>query len=904
MSARRIATWRRYLRFWGVDHARDLDDELRFHLEARYDEYVAGGMDPAAARAEVERRFGDVGVVRDKCTAIDSQWQRERTMVDRFHVIVADLRFALRQLQRSPSLSIAAILCFALGIGANTSIFSVVDAILFRPLPFPDGNRLVLIGEGLPRFGGNNFGLISTPEYHDYQRLEGSVFEKTAIYETTSLTLASGGGDPERVPSAVVSATLFDVLRVKAARGRTFAAGEDRVGGPNVAVISDAHWRRRFNGDSLIVGRSVVINGVPTTIIGVMPPSFAFPLSGMGGGVAEVFSPYWITADVEKQRGDMYNTSLIARLAPGVTLERAKIGASDIAKRLPQLHPDAYGSNHVTIADVFPLRERATGPVRDSLLVLLAAVGLVLLIACINVSSLLLARTAARQREISVRRALGASRGRLAQQFLAETLVLVTVGGGLGVLFAVWGSKTLAQYAPPALLQGYDISVDARVLAVTALITVATAIVISLLPTLQQPEHRLATALRDEGRAASGGVSRQRGRRTLVVSEIALALIVATGAGLMVKSLLNAHDVDPGFDPSGVASFRLGLIDSRYPTPEKVVQFERALIERLRAVPGVRDATIATAVPMSGLWRLTFSLEGRNLPTIPTGINTLVFPRYFETMRIPVRVGRAFENTDVVGSPSVVIVNEALARQFFPGVNPVGRRLKWGSPESPREWSTIVGVAGDVHVTALESPVEPAVYFPALQADTFLVHRALRGMSYIVRADGDPRALFNDVRRIVKDADPELPIVGLRAMNEIMDLSFAGRRFNTTLLGAFALLAVALAAVGIYGLMAYTVVQRTREIGIRLAIGAAPFDVLRLIVGQATRVAGVGVVLGLIGAFALTRIMEKLLFGVSPLDPATFVGAALLLFGIAGVASYLPARRAARIDPQSAIRAD
>ncbi len=889
--------WNRYFHFWGRDPSRDLDDELRFHLEARCDEYVASGMDPATARAEAERRLGDLIAVRERCATIDSQWERERATSEAVHVLVADVRFAFRQLRRAPSLGIAAVLCFALGIGANTSIFSVVDAVLFRPLPFPDASRLVLVGEELPQFGGGNFGVISTPEYSDYRRLEGRIFESVAIYGGTTFSI-TGHGDPERVSAAAVSASLFKVLRVNAAHGRAFLPGDDALGVPSVAVLSDAFWRRRFGADSAVIGQTIGINGVPTTVVGVMPPRFSFPLPGIGGDVADVFSPYWITPAVEHARGNSYDTFLIGRLAPGVTLEQAKRGVMDVAGGLAQAHPGAYG-NRLIRADAFSLHERAVGSVQRSMLVLLAAVGLVLLIACINVSSLLLAHAAARQRELSIRRALGASRSRLARQFLTEGLVLVTVGGALGVALAVWGSRALVARAPQALLRGYQISVDGRVLIATAAIVVVTAIVISLLPAFQQPERALAGALRDEGRATSSGPARQRGRRTLVLSEIALATIMVTGAGLMVRSLINARNVDPGFDPSHLAAITLGLHDYRYPTPADVVRFERDIIERLRVIPAVTAASASSSISS-----ISFSLEGRDLGKVPSAGATLVFPGYFETMRIPIRAGQTFSGRETAQTPRVAIVNETLARQFMSASSPIGQRIKWGSPTSPDPWCTIVGVVGDVKGASLDAPQEPMVYFPALQADTSTASRFMRSAVYVIRTGGEPTAVFGAVRQVVRGADPELPIVGPRLVAEGVANTLAGREFNTLLLSGFALLALVLAAAGIYGLMAYAVTLRTREIGIRLAIGATAGSVLRLVVGQTARVAGVGLAIGLVGALALTRVLRTLLFDVSPLDPVTFVVAAIVLFGIAVLAGYLPARRAAAIDPQSAIRAD
>jgi putative ABC transport system permease protein len=881
----------------------DLDDELRFHVDARFDEYIAAGLDEQTARAEAAKRFGDVQRVRAQCVAIDSRWSREQNMSELLHRVSADLRYAARQLWRTPSITIAAILCFALGIGANTSIFSVVDAVLFRPLPFLHPDRLVLLGEELPDFGGGNSGTISPPEYVDYKTLNGRVFQASAIFENTWLVL-TGGGDPERVQGTMVSPSLFDVLGVRPAHGRAFQTGEDDLSAPDVAVLSDALWRRRYGADPSIVGRSVTIDGRSFRIVGIMPPHFAFPLAGLESGIGDVFVPYKITPAIQRIRGDSYSASFIARIAPNVTLEQAQSAASEMARRFPQLYPSIYGRRHTTLAQLFPLRDRAVGQVKSSLLLLLGAVGLILLIACINVSSLLLARAAARQRELAMRRALGASRGRLLQQFICEGLLLVTVGSALGVAFSVWGARALAARAPGALLRGYDVSVDTRMLLFTVAITVVTAVVVSLVPAFQQSDRGLASTLRDEGRGASGGVARQRGRRTLVVTEIALALIVATGAALMVRSLLNARTADPGFNPEHLISFRIALPDYRYRTWAEVHQAEVTLTARLRNLPGARGASAATNVPMAGTWRIAVALEGKDLPKTPIVLNTLVFPGYFETLEIPMRAGATFAGSESNDTPAVAIINESFAKRYFAGENPIGQRLKWGSASSPSPWATVVGVSADVRQVSLDRPTEPAVYLPAFQKDTGQLLGIVRNMAYVVRTQAAPEQLFDAVRQAVHEGDPDLMPIDLRTQDDVVSLSVAARQFNTALLSGFALLALVLAAVGIYGLMAFAIVQRTREIGIRLAIGATPRNVLALVVGQGARLGATGVSLGLVGALALTRVMRSLLFDVSPFDLSAFAGAAMIVLCVAAVASYLPARRASRIDPQRAINSE
>ncbi|HXD49391.1 MAG TPA: ABC transporter permease [Gemmatimonadaceae bacterium] len=902
--ASRQPAWRRYLRFWGRDFTRDLDDELRYHLEARIDEYVAQGLNLRAARAEAARRFGDIDRVRAACTTIESQWQREQTIMDFAHRWMADVRHAVRQLRRNPSLSVAAMLCFALGIGATTSIFSVVDGVLFRPLPFADPGRLVVVGEWIPNVGGENFGAVSEPEFTDYQRLEGRIFARVASYLRHDGIALSGAGEPERVDGLDVTPSLFATLGVRAQRGRVFGATDDTTGGVDAIIVSDALWHRRFSGRD-IVGQTIDVDGKPRTIVGIMPASFTFPLPGVGGQPVDVFLPLRMTAAYRINRGSAYDAYLLARLAPGVTVAQAKRAANDLVASYATLYPEAYRGGWKVVADVFPFRNHATADVRTPLLILLGAVALVLLVACLNVASLLLARAAARQREIAVRQALGASRTRLAQQFLWESLVLVVAGGAIGVLLAVFGARAIALHAPADVLHGYDASIDLRVLGVTSLVVVVTAVIFSLVPALSQRYHTLGSRLRDEARGSTASAARARGRRTLVAAEVAIALVLSTGAGLMARSFARALGVDPGFDPNHLVTVRVGLPDAKYATPATVLDFDRRVIDGLRTLPGVTSASASLKLPLQEPMRILIAVEGKSPSTLPIANGSFVMPQFLETMRIRLLAGRPLDASDVRDRLPVVVVNDALAKHFFgSSASAVGKRIKWGAARSPAPWLTIVGVTADVKDAGLDQKQEWSVYFPALQAPDVNVTGMMRSFAFVARGRGDDAALVRGMRRIVRAIDPDMPVVGPTRMTDIAGSSLAGRRFNTYIIAAFALLALALASVGIYGLVAYSVVLRTREIGVRLALGALPGSVVRLVIGQGARLALVGIVVGLAGALVLTRLMRTLLFNVSPFDVVSFASAALLLLAVAVLASLLPAWRASRTDPQAVMRAD
>jgi putative ABC transport system permease protein len=829
-------------------------------------------------------------------------------MRDRLDAIIGDVTFALRQLRRSPVLASAAILCFALGIGVNSAIFSIVNGVLIRPLPYRDADRVVVINEGLPKMGPG-MGRISAAEFLDYRALEGRVFETTAIYEPRSYTVRAPDGSLERIQGAVVSGNFLRVLGREPALGHIPPTWAQNAADPGATpataevIVSHSFWRTRLGGDSSIIGKPMELGIGVATVAAVMPPTVQFPIGGIGVVPSEIFLPYQLSEQVMARRADNYGTWAFGRLAEGVSFEGAAAAVSSVATGLPSRYPEFYRAGTATVvAGLTTLREAITGPVRQPLLVLLGAVCLVLLIACLNVSSLLVARSVARQREIAVRRAIGATRSRLAQQFLTESLVLVVAGGMVGLLFGRYGAALLARLDPNGALTGYDISLDWRVLAVTAAVTALTGIVFSVLPGIAGRDD-LQTSLR-EGNPQRKGLSRSG----LVVAEIAIALLLTMGAGLMVRSFVHLRAVDPGFSAEHLLTFRVSFPQSRYPSHAAAMTGQQLLAQGLAAIPGVRAVSSASDIPAAGGSLIAFTPDPAIGPLpekVPIGSNSLVHPGYFETMGIGLRSGRTFSTSDVAGGEPVAIIGETLAKQRFGGMSAVGRRIKWGSLDSPQPWRMIVGVVADVKQTGLADQEPPAsIYMPAAQFDSGPVVAMVRGQSYVVRTASDPRATVSAVRRAVKDFDGLMPITGLTPMDDLLSTTIADRRFNMFLLGTFAAVALSLAAVGIYGLIAFTVAQRTRELGIRIALGAMPRDVLLMVMRQGARLALAGIVVGGLGAIASTRWMRSMLFQVDPLDPLTFAVVGVALAAVAIGATWAPALRAARVSPVTAMRND
>jgi putative ABC transport system permease protein len=811
-----------------------------------------------------------------------------------------DLRYGIRMLAKSRGFTAVTVLTLALGIGANTAIFSVVNAVVLRPLPFPEPNRLVAVLEkNLQRSEQRTAAAVSYPDFLDW-KTQNRVFEKIAGFHTSTFTL-TGVDEPEPIHSAVVSSDLFVLLGVKPALGRTFLANEDDPNAPTgrVAILSHHLWQRRFGSDPHVLGRTVQLDSQTYTIVGVMPAGFQFPIQPQSIEVWTTFAVDSITADGSKpiaaERGAHYFET-IARLKPQVSIQQAQADVETIMAGLARQYPD---TNAHRGAVVMPELDRLVGNVRPALLVLFGAVGCVLLIACVNVANLLLGRATSREKEIAIRSALGAGRLRVLRQLLTEAVLLSLLGGALGLLLAIWGTDLLLGLTPENVPRLQAVHVDGAVLGFTMGISLLTGLVFGLLPALHLSKLDLAEPLKESGRSSTDSARSKQLRSVLVVGEVALALMPLVGSGLLIQSFLRLQRVNPGFNPRHVLTFNLGLPDARYNTVQQAAFF-RQILERVRALPGIRSASAVVPLPLSeDRVRTSFEIEGRPVPKSEEPLTEYcsVASDYFRTMQIPLFEGRDFTEGDDMKALAVVIVNQKFAQRFFPNQNPLGKRIKPGisATESDRVMREIVGVVGDVKHHGLGVESDPEVYVPEEQIP-------FDGMALVLRTDADPRGVTAAVRGEVKSLDKDLPLYDVKPLDQYLSASVAQPRFNTLLLAVFAGVALILAAVGLYGVMSYSVAQRIHEIGIRLALGAQQKDVMKLVVGQGLVLTLGGVVIGLAGALALTRLLTALLFGVSATDPITFGSVTVLLSAVGLAACYLPARRAMRVDPMVALR--
>ncbi len=796
-----------------------------------------------------------------------------------------DLRYGLRMLMKSPGFALVAIFTLALGIGMNTAIFSVVNAVLLRPLPYAEPERLVRVysahlKRGLARSS------FSFPDFADI-RSEQQSFDAIAAFNDSSSALA--GDVPEQVNGIVATADIFRVLRAQPVLGRTFAPEDEREGGAAVVVISHGMWQRRFGSDPNIVGRGIILDGRSKTVVGVMPADFRFPFVN---DPPEFWLPMNPKSELNTQRGAHY-LGAIGRLKPNVPVAQAEAELRAIASRLEQQYPAENTSRSVNL---FPALEDMTGNLRPTLLVLLGAVGLVLLIACANVANLLLARASGRGREIAIRVAHGAGRKRIIRQLLTESLLLATFGGGLGLLLAVWGVEVLGAVVPANIPRIDQTSMDWKVLSFTLAASVLTGLIFGLAPALQASRLDLNEALKEGGRSATGGRMRNRVRSLLIVSEVALSLVLLVGAGLLIQSFIRLRNMNPGFDPRNTLTASVSLPASKYAEDEQIVRFYQEVKERVSVLPGVEAVGAIMPLPLSNnAMNISFSVVGEAAP--PTGQQPvagarIVMPGYFRAMGIPVRSGRAFTDDDKPDSPKVILIDEAFANRYFKGANPVGRRLELGLNDIEGE---IVGVVGDVRHESLEKEATPTFYVPHSQVP-------FSEMSLVVRTNGaDAGGLTPLLRKTVTEIDKDQPLYDVRVMSKVVANSVSRQRFSMMLIAIFAGLALLLASVGIFSVMSFLVTQRTHEIGIRMALGAQARDVLKMVLRQGMFFTFMGVALGLVAAFALTRVMRGLLFGVSATDPATFVIVSVLLILVALFACYIPARRATRVDPMRAL---
>ncbi|MGB0034757.1 MAG: ABC transporter permease [Candidatus Acidiferrales bacterium] len=880
--------WRRQQRL------EQLDEEIQSHLEMAARDRMDRGENPKKAEESARRELGNVDLIKGVT--------REMWGWTSLELLLGDVRYGLRMLLRAPGFTTVAVLTLALGIGANTALFSIINGVLLNPLLFPQPDQLVMVHESKPNF---DRGSISYPNFRDWQK-ENHTLSSLAIFRSTTFSL-TGTGEAEQVNAQFISSDFFSLLGVKPVIGRVLAPEEDQVGAAAVALISEGMWKRKFGAAAAVLGKSITLDGKDYTIVGVIPASFHLLTSTFS--TSEIYVPIgqW-TNNLLLNRGAGLGIHGIGRLKPGVAIEQAQADMDGVTRNLAAAYPD---DDKGIGAKLLPLKSAMVGRIHPMLFVLLGAVGFVLLIACVNVANLLLARSTGRTREFAVRSALGASQGRLVRQLLTESILLALGGGGLGLLVASWGTRAALGALPSALPRAEEISLDARVLIFTAAISLLGGILFGLVPALKTLQPNLFETLKEGGRGASG--ARHRTQGVFVLVEMALALVLLTGAGLMIRSLAALWSVNLGFRSENILTFSLGLLpSSTSESPDAVRANLREIDRELVSTRGIQAVSLLWgAFPLSGDDEMVFWLDGQSQPSSQSEMNWalkyVVEADYLKAMRIPLQRGRFFTPQDDEHSPLVVVVDDAFARKFFGSADPIGKRIVFSrTPDSDPEKAEIVGVVGHVKQWGIDTDsrwsLQAQLYIPFMQLGDRVMGMVSTGVGVVVRSDGATPAVYDSVRDALHRMNSQQVAFGAQTMDEIISDSLATRRFSMILLGVFAAVALLLSSVGIYGVISYGVGQRTHEIGIRLALGARRADVLRLVLGEGARLALAGVAVGILAALGLTRLMSNMLYGVSATDPLTFAGVAIVLTLVALAACYIPARRAMRVDPIVALR--
>ena len=860
----------------------EMETEIRFHVDAYIEDLIAQGVPQAEAARQARIEFGAIENTKEEC--------REATGVTLLENFLQDLRYGARSMVRSPGFTAVAVIALALGIGANAAIFSVVNAVLLRPLAYRDSDRLVTI-----LHGGDD--PVAVANYIDW-RNQSQSFEAMAAADYWSANL-TGLDHPDRLLGLKVTQNLLPMLGVQPFLGRLFVKGEDEVGAEHEVILSYNLWQRRFSGDPNILGKAMVLNGNSYVIVGVMPQGFRF--APFWATHAELWVPNAFGDRIHNRGGN--SLRVFARLKGGVSLAQSRAEIASITARLQQQFPGTNGN-----VVVMPLKEKVVGKIETPLLVLLGAVGFVLLIACANVAHMLLSRAAARQKEIAVRTALGARRFRVIRQLLTENLLLAVIGGGLGLLLAVWGIRTLVALSPGDIPRLDSVAIDTRVMLFLFGATLLTSVAFGLAPAMQASAVNLSDTLKEGGRGSSDGIRRNRLRSFLVATEFALALVLLIGAGLMIRSFYALRAVDPGFNPHDVVSMVVSVAGSNEARPGRRETFYREVLEKVRALPGIEAAGGINHLPLIGdMWGWPFVIEGRPTPRpgeFPTAVYRIAAPGYFDAMRLPLLQGRDIAASDDSKAPGVVVINEKAARAYWPNENPIGRHISFTSDSKPPVWLTIIGVTKDAVEGDWQREPYPEAYLAAFQNAEYLESPGtqFQYLTLVARARTDPGALASTIKDTVWSIDRNLPVSEVVTMDEVVDQANAEPRFEMLLLAVFAVVALVMAAVGIYGVMSYSISRRTHEIGIRVSLGATRGEILLLVLRQGMVLALTGAAVGIMGALLLGRLMAKLLYGVPATDPLAFAGVATLLLAVAVIASYLPARRAMRVDPIVALR--